>query len=58
MSEIIKTEQDLLNAARDLALASIRPATLAAEFGVPKDEVVEAIAAALLPFIRKLWATR
>lgn len=39
--------------ARILARAALRPGTLAAEFGVPTEEVVDAIARALAPFINK-----
>ncbi len=46
---IKKTE--LLERARGVARAALRPATLAAEFGVPTERVVDAIAHALLPFV-------
>ena len=47
------SEEDLLEKARSWAHAALRPATLAAEFQVTEEEVVEAIAAALLPFLRR-----
>lgn len=38
--------------ARAYAQAAIRPATMAAEFHVSKEEIVDALASALLPFIK------
>jgi hypothetical protein len=54
--EVVNIEH--MQRARDFARAAIRPSTLAAEFStseraVTKDEVVEAIAKALLPFVEK-----
>lgn len=43
--------EEELQRARALAVAALRPATLAAELCTSKEEIVEAIARALLPFI-------
>jgi hypothetical protein len=49
-----RKKDEQMERARAWARSAMRPATLAAEFGVDKETVVEAIAKALLPFIQKL----
>jgi hypothetical protein len=44
---------EVMERARAWARAALRPATLAAEFQVPIDEIVDAIATALLPYVEK-----
>ena len=55
MNEVDQAAALVMERARAYARAAIRPATLAAEFGVSKDEIVEAIAKALLPFVDRAF---
>jgi hypothetical protein len=52
---VIEAEKktELLERARGIARSALRPATLAAEFGVTTERIVDAIAHALSPFIER-----